>query len=83
MAGALVASLAALGAAILYRFLFRVGDPFLDQLATLGFGVLIGTVGMRAEAVSQAAAKVNGLERDVQAAHARLDATGAPPSGKA
>lgn len=77
------ACLLVVAAAVLNRLLHPgQGDSFLEMLAVLGFGVLIGQpLGMaqgRAQGEAEAAAKINGLATQVQAANLRLDATGAP-----
>lgn len=87
---AAVAALAILATALLPRVLAGfsgVGatpDPFVDNLAFLAVGVLFGQqVGLsagREQGVMEATAKINGLQREVAAAHHRLDAAGAPPA---
>lgn len=86
--GAFIASLLVVVVALLIHFLNAAGiaprtDTFIDNLAILGFGILVGTVGMRQEAVIQAAAKINGLQHEVDAAHIRLDKQNAPQAGSA
>lgn len=61
---------------------FGIGrvDLFLDQLSILAFGILMGQTGAHTEAVQVAAAKINGLEAEVRAAHSRADKGGLPPA---
>ncbi len=79
---ALVVSLGVIAAAVLYRVLYREGDPFLDQAAMVAVGVVLGSAGGVAvgsqAGQAAAAARINGLASQVQAANLRLDASGAP-----
>lgn len=81
---ALVVSLGVILAAVLYRVLYREGDPFLDQAAMVAVGVVLGSAGGVAVGTqagqSAAAARINGLASQVQAANLRLDATPGAPS---
>lgn len=87
---AVVAAIAILLTALLPRVVApftgqpAVTDAFVDNLAFLAVGVLFGQqVGLqvgRQEAVTVAAAKINGLEGQVAAAHRRLDAAAVPPA---
>lgn len=84
--GAFIASLGAVFAAILLRVLtviFQgqvIADSFLDNLAILGFGVLIGTIGIQNTATQMAARQLNGTQEQLAAIHARLDAVNVPPA---
>lgn len=75
--GAFVAALSAVFAAIAAH-LVQIDDGFLDNLAILGFGVLIGQRGASNEAQMIAAQKVNGQQARIEALHKRLDDLGAP-----
>ncbi len=82
---AIVAALvvvALIASAILYRLVYREGDQWLDSAALLAIGAVLATpvgaaIGAR-QGEAAAAAKINGLASQVQAANLRLDAAGAP-----
>lgn len=89
--GALAASLIAVVAAIAAHLIGPVigaligapqgsigSDAFLDNLAYVGFLVLVG--GQRVTTSADATAMINGQAAKVEAAHRRLDAISAPPA---
>ena len=87
-AGAFIAAVGVLVASIMLHVLYAVNvahntDAFLDQLAFAAFGVLVGLGGANVMATQQAANKVNGLQKEVDAAHTRLDKAGAPAANAA
>lgn len=84
---AIVAAVVALGlitAAVLYRLLYREGDDWLDGAAMIALGVVLASPVAYAAGTrtgeTNAAAKINGLATQVQAANLRLDATPGAPS---
>lgn len=79
---AVVAALGLIAGAVVYRILYREGDAWLDSAAMIAIGAIFAApvglaVGAR-QGESAAAAKINGLASQVQAANLRLDAAGAP-----
>lgn len=58
-----------------------MNTTFLDNLALLAVGVLFGGKAVANGAKEAVREPINQLEREVLAAHKRLDAQGAPPAG--
>lgn len=58
-----------------------LNTAFLDNLALLAVGVLFGSRAAANGAKEAIKPMILSVERDVQAAHTRLDEAGAPPAG--
>jgi hypothetical protein len=84
---AALGSLAVLFLAGIIHLLSSLGlattDSFIDNLAILGFGVIVGQIGAHTEAVQTAANKINGLEARVAENTVRANKADLPPASPA